>query len=181
MTAQVASGRVARLSLGALLGVRSDEELGVARESTDDTDEVGFTVTVLPDGEVIVTLLDTCDLRIVFERCREIAAAVLDNGDDMITFTRDQSEAARRLERFARLDPRRRRRRLTAGAAGRDLNDVLDLDVAKRDVIAAQRSRGNITVSELFRARTTQLLGPARQRTGHGEPDGFPGYRRAQR
>jgi len=53
---------------------------------------------VLPHSDVIVTLLDTCDCgSCSTDRCREIAAAVLDNGDDLITFTRDQSQAARRL------------------------------------------------------------------------------------
>jgi hypothetical protein len=172
MTIQAAQRRIARITLGALLSVQGDEKLGVAREPTDDTDEIGFTLTVLPDSDVIVTLLDTCDLRIVFNRCREIAAAVLDNGDDLITFTRDQTAATRRLDLFARQDPRHRRR-LTASAAGQDLYYVLDLDAAKQDVITAQRSRSKITVYELLSERTTALLGPARQRIERSEPAGF--------
>jgi hypothetical protein len=167
------SSRIAHITLGALLSVRSDEDLGAARAPTGDTDEIGFTVTALPDSDTIVTLLDTCDLRIVFERCREIAAAVLDHGDDLITFTRDQSEAASRLARFARQDIHRRRR--TTGADGQDLQYVLDLDAAKQDVLTAQRSRGRITVYELLNARTTALLGPARHRSDRSEPDGFRG------
>jgi hypothetical protein len=41
MTAQSAEHRIAHITLGALLSVRSDEELGAAREPTDDTDEIG--------------------------------------------------------------------------------------------------------------------------------------------
>jgi hypothetical protein len=97
----------ARLSLGsisldALLSVQSDDLLGPAREPRDDSDEIGFSVYSRPDNETIITLSETCDLRTVFNRCREIEAAILDNGDPRVTFTRDENEGAYRLAQFGR-------------------------------------------------------------------------------
>jgi hypothetical protein len=78
---------------------RSDFLLGPTRQPISDHDEVGFRVTYLPNGEIIVTLTDTCSLNTVHDLCHLISNACLD-GDDDIDFTRDPAEAHTRLRTF---------------------------------------------------------------------------------
>ena len=78
---------------------RGDIILGPARQPTSDHDEIGFRVTFLPNGEIIVTLTDTCRLNTVHDLCHLIANACLD-GDDDVDFTRDPTEADTRLHSF---------------------------------------------------------------------------------
>jgi len=78
---------------------RSDRLLGPARQPTNVHDEVGFRVTYLPNGEIIVTLTGTCGLNTVHDLCHLIVDACLD-GDDDIDFTRDPTEANTRLQTF---------------------------------------------------------------------------------
>lgn len=78
---------------------RTAELLGLGREPADDHDEVGFRVTYLPNGEIIVTLTDACDLDDVHSVGKLITDACLD-GDPDIDFTRDPAEADTRLRTF---------------------------------------------------------------------------------
>jgi hypothetical protein len=76
---------------------RSEHLLGPACAPADHHDEVGFRVTYLHNGEIVVTLTDTCGLNTVHDLCQLIADACL-NGDDDIDFTRNPTEANARLE-----------------------------------------------------------------------------------
>lgn len=78
---------------------RSDHLLGPTREPASDHDEVGFRVTYLPNGEIIVTLTDTCCLSTVHDLCELISESCLDGKDD-IDFTRDPVEAENRRRTF---------------------------------------------------------------------------------
>jgi hypothetical protein len=78
---------------------RGDHLLGPARQPISDHDEVGFRVTCLPNGEIIVTLTETCGLNTVHDLCHLITDACLDSDDD-IDFTRDPTEADTRLRTF---------------------------------------------------------------------------------
>ena len=107
-----AKAYIAHITLPALLGAQSDELLGVAREPIDGDDEIGFSVDSLSGGAVVVTLLETCDLSMVWDWCSEIADAILDQGDDRINFTRQDGETIGRLAEF------RAMRRLLAKSCG---------------------------------------------------------------
>jgi len=158
------------ISLDALLSVHSDDLLGPAREPRDDSDEIGFSVYSRPGNETIVTLSQTCDLRTVFNRCREIEAAILDNGDPRVTFTRDEQEGAYRLDQFGRTHVRSVCNVCAELAAP---SYALALNLVKDTVRTAHESAGPITAYQLFSDRTTDLLGPAREHLTDSEPDGF--------
>jgi hypothetical protein len=152
---------IGNIGISALLGVQSDELLGPAREPTDDDDWIGFSVDSIPGGNVTVTLWDACDLTMVFSSCREIGDAILDQGDDRITFTRDDGKAVGRLAEFramkAGLPKPRGRCRVDL-----DLTNHIDPTLARKQVIKAQSGLGmRITVYDLLRAHTDALLGPA--------------------
>ena len=93
---------------GCYLRDRTAALLGPARELPGDHDEVGFRVTLLPSGETIVTLTDTCDLDTVHSACQLIIDACL-TGDRDIDFTRDPTEADTRLRTFGQVLGRRQR------------------------------------------------------------------------
>jgi hypothetical protein len=78
---------------------RGERLLGPTRTPIDDHDEVGFRVTYLANGEIIVTLTEACGLNTVHDLCGLVADACL-NGDDTIDFTRDPTEANGRLDAF---------------------------------------------------------------------------------
>ena len=78
---------------------RSEHLLGPIRDADNDTDEVGFRVTYLPNGEIIVTLTPTCGLNHVHDLCELITAACLNTVED-VTFTRDPAEAHTRIRAF---------------------------------------------------------------------------------
>lgn len=77
---------------------RSHHLLGPVQPA-DRHHDVGFTVTYLPNGEIVVTLTAGCDLNTVHDLCQLISDACLD-GDEEITFTRDQTEAVTRIRAF---------------------------------------------------------------------------------
>jgi hypothetical protein len=109
---------IGHFTLRALLGAHSDELVGAAPEPTDD--EVGFTVDRLRHGGSIVTMLETCDLSFVFARCREVSNAILDQGEDTVTFTRDEDRAASRLAELRAMRGRWR----TCGVERKTLNET---------------------------------------------------------
>jgi hypothetical protein len=94
-TVQIRSGD----ALQRRLRTRGEQLIGPHRPATDVHDEVGFRVTYLPNGEIIVTLADTCDLNTVHDLSYLIADACLSDDDD-IDFTRDPTEADTRLRAF---------------------------------------------------------------------------------
>jgi hypothetical protein len=158
---------IGHFTLRALLGAHSDELVGAAPEPTDD--EVGFTVDRLRHGGSIVTMLETCDLSFVFARCREVSNAILDQGEDTVTFTRDEDRAASRLAELRAMRGRWRTTR-PQGADGLDLRHCLDAALAKQEVTTAQRAMGRISVADLVSAQSTALLGPRCK----GNPDFDP-------
>lgn len=162
---------IGHITLRALLGVHSDELVGTAREPTDD-DQVGFAVDRLRHGGTIVTMQAACDLSFVLARCRQVANTILDQGDDAVSFTRDQGRVASRL---AELDALRGRWRPVRphGPAGLDLRHCQDPASAKQEVLTAQQAIGRISVANLVRAQSTALLGPSRKTNPDLDPRTF--------
>jgi len=90
--------------VAALLRAESVALLGPTREGDDDAAGfLEFKVNLFPSGETIVTLSDTCDLAAVHDLCDRIRYVILydnDGRDFPVEFTRDATEADRRVASF---------------------------------------------------------------------------------
>jgi hypothetical protein len=101
ISAAVSVESLLRIGLHELLQARSLDIIGPSREPADQHDEVSFHVTVYPDDSLFVTVGDTCDLLKVYEACDRVARDLLgDNACMAIVYSRDRSEAERRVAAF---------------------------------------------------------------------------------
>jgi hypothetical protein len=92
------------LSVAQLLRAEGVELLGPAGEGHDDAaGSPEFRVNIFPNGEILVTLSGICDLADVHDRCDWIRQVILygeDRGGFPVGFTRDATEADRRVASF---------------------------------------------------------------------------------
>jgi hypothetical protein len=101
ISAVVSVDALLRIGLHEILQARSLDIVGPGREPADHHDEVSFHVTLYPDDSLFVTVGDACDLLKVYEACDRVARDLLrDNASMAIVYSRDPSEARRRVAAF---------------------------------------------------------------------------------
>lgn len=84
-----------------LLRAHTKELIGPAHPRSDHNDPTGFSVTYLPNGELMVTLHNNCDLVAVLANARLITQELLEDDTERVSFTRDQTRAATALTNYA--------------------------------------------------------------------------------